>query len=324
MKPRQAMAAAVLLAGAVLCGGAAWSAEAYPARPIQVIIPYPPGGALDIGMRIIQPQLSANLGVPLVVMNRPGASGVLGMGVLANAAADGYTVGATSTSTLTVVQIGTPNLPYKLSDFIPIGNYAVDLSVLFVAADARWKTFDDLVAEARRSPGKLTYGSPGIGTLSSLNIGAVRDALGLDLVEVPYPATPQVNLAVQGKQIDVGSAAFSGIGSAVKDGSIRVLTVGGSKRLPSVPDAPSLTEKGLPDGGLNLALGLYVPAGTPQPIVEVLSAALRKTMSNPEVVAAIEKTGMFVQVEDGATVQNKLESEYRNVMGLGRRLNLIK
>src|SRR5262249_11310846 len=150
-------------------------------------------------------------------------------------------------------------------DFIPIGNYAVDVSVLFVDAGARWKTFDDMVAEARRAPGKLTYGSPGLGTLSSLNMGAIRDALGLDLVEVPYPATPQVSLAVQGKQIDIGSAAFSGVAGAVKDGSLRVLVASGRTRLAAAPDAPTLSEKGLSGVGLNLALGLYAPAGTPQP-----------------------------------------------------------
>ena len=116
-------------------GSHASANEVFPARQIQIVIPFPAGGSLDIGMRLIQQRLSVALGVPLILVNRPGASGVIGMASVAAANPDGYTLGATSTSILTVVQIGTPNLPYKISDFTPIGNYAVDASALVVRAE---------------------------------------------------------------------------------------------------------------------------------------------------------------------------------------------
>ena len=305
-------------------GSHASAIEVFPARPIQIVIPFPAGGSLDIGMRLIQQRLSVALGVPVILVNRPGASGVIGMASVATANPDGYTLGATSTSTLTVVQIGTPSLPYKISDFTPIGNYAVDASVLIVRADSPWESFDGFVSNARANPGALNYGSPGAGTLSSLNMGAIRDAFNLDMVEVPYPGTPQVTVGILAKQVQVGATSLSGVVGAVRDGSLRPLIVGGTKRSAPIPNIPSLGEKGLKDGGLNLTLGIYAPRATPDPIVEVLRAALKATMADPTVAAVIEKVGMYVQVDDGEAVRHQLEAEFRYVTYLGQKLKLLK
>ena len=119
-------------------------------------------------------------------MNRAGASGVIGMSAVANATPDGYTLAATSSSTLTVVHLTMPNLQYGNRDFIPIGNYAADAGVIVVRADARWQTFDALIADARKNPGQLTYGSYDVGSLSSLNMEAVKSSYGLQIVNVPF------------------------------------------------------------------------------------------------------------------------------------------
>jgi tripartite-type tricarboxylate transporter receptor subunit TctC len=311
----------VALAFAPSCAAAQ---ESYPNRPIQIIIPFPAGGSLDIGMRLIQQRLSEALGAPIILINRPGASGVIGMSSVASAAPDGYTLGATSTSTLTVVQVGTPNLPYKISDFATIGNYAVDASTLIVRADASWEGFDAFVAEARANPGVLNYGSPGVGTLSSLNMAAICDALNLNMIEVPYPGTPQVAVGVLGKQVHVGATSLSGVIGAVRDRTLRPLAVGGSKRLAPIPDVPSLSEKGLKDGGLNLTLGLYAPRGTPAAVQEILRRALKTTAGDPSVIAAIEKVGMFVQFDDGDTLRRQLETEFANVAYLSHKLKPSK
>ena len=275
-------------------------------------------------MRVIQQRLAKTLGVPLILMNRPGASGVIGMSSVASAPPDGYTLGATSTSTLTVVQLGTPNLPYRISDFAPIGNYAVDASTLIVRGDSPLDSFDGFVSHARANPGVLNYGSPGAGTLSSLNMSAIRDALNLDMVEVPFPGTPQVTVGVLGKQVQVGATSLSGVMGAVRERALRPLVVGGSKRLAPIPDTPSLSEKGLKDGGLNLTLGLYAPRGTPEPIVETLQRALKVVAADPGVIAAIEKVGMFVQFDDGDTLRQQLKAEFKNVAHLGQKLKSTK
>jgi tripartite-type tricarboxylate transporter receptor subunit TctC len=131
--------------------------ERFPAHPVHLIVPAPAGGSLDIGIRIIEPRLSAFLGAPIIIVNRSGASGAVAMAAVASAPADGYTLAATSTSTLTVISL-TQNLPYGLDSFIPIGNYAVDAGMIVVRADAPWKTLDELVEHARQFPGKLRMG----------------------------------------------------------------------------------------------------------------------------------------------------------------------
>ena len=149
--------------------------ERFPAHPVHLIVPAPAGGSLDIGIRIIEPRLSALLGAPIVIVNRSGASGAVAMAAVAKAPADGYTLAATSTSTLTVISL-TQNLPYGLDSFIPIGNYAVDAGMIVVRSDAPWKTLDEMVEHARQFPGKLTYGSYGVGSLSTLNMEAIKGA----------------------------------------------------------------------------------------------------------------------------------------------------
>lgn len=298
--------------------------EKFPTRPIQLIVPAPAGGSLDIGIRIMQQPLSANLGVPLVIVNRTGASGVVGMSSVANATPDGYTLGATSSSAITVVHLTSPNLPYGNRDFITIGNYAVDVGAIVVRADAPWKTFDELVDYARKNPGKLTSGSYGVGSLSALNVEAVKSTYGLDILDVPFQGAPQAILAVLGKQIDIGAAPYSAVISFLKDGSLRALVTSADERLPPWPDVPTLSEKGVRHAKLKLVLGLYAPAGTPNPVVATLSDALRQAIKDPAASAALEKAGMFTQYDDGDTARQLLDSEYDDVMSLGREMKLVK
>ena len=298
--------------------------EKYPARPIQVIIPFPPGGGLDIGIRIMQPLLAEQLGVPLVLVNRPGAGGVVGLDAVAKAPADGYTVVATSTSTLTVVPVTAANLPYRIEDFTPIGNYAVDASVIVVHAEAPWKTYEELIDYARKNPGKLSYGSPGVGTLSSLNMESLKVAYDIKIEQVPFPGTPQVRTALLGKHVDLGAMSFSGVAGQLKAGTLRALVTSAATRLPAFPDVPTLSEKRAPQAQLNLDLGLYVRSGTPQSIVETLAKALERAANHPSAAEALAKTGMFAQYQDGARVKQQLESEYRSSMDLGRKLKLVK
>jgi tripartite-type tricarboxylate transporter receptor subunit TctC len=312
----------VRLAGLLLslwtAGG--FAQDRYPAKPVNVIIPFPPGGALDIGIRILQPVLSAKLGTTLVLINRPGAGGAVGLDVVAKAPADGYTVAATSTSTLTVVPVTAPNLPYKITDFAPVGNYATDASVLVVHSDTPWKAYEDLIDFARRNPGKLSYGSPGVGTLSALNMESLKAAYDVNIVQVPFPGTPQVRTALLGKHVDVGVMSFSGVAGDLRSGVLRALITSATSRLPGIPDVPTLKEKKAPQASLNLDLGLFVRAGTPEDIVRALSRALQETVSDTSVVAALGKSGMLVQYEGPESVKRQLQAEYRDAMDLASKM----
>ena len=298
--------------------------EKFPTRPIQIIVPAPAGGSLDIGIRILQPPLSTLLGVPLIIVNRAGASGVVGMSAVASAIPDGYTLAATSSSTLTVVHLTSPDLKYSNRDFIPIGNYAVDVGVIVVRADAPWKTLDDLIDYARKHPGQLTSGSYGAGSLSTLNMEAVKGTFSLEILDVPFQGAPQAILAVLGRQIDIGSAPYSAVAPFLKDGSLRALVTSADDRLPPWPAVPTLSEKGVRHAKLKLMLGLYAPAATPDPIVASLADSLRQAIKDPAASAALEKDGMFVQYQDSDTARQLLESEYTDVIALGREMRLLK
>lgn len=309
---------------AIMLVGSAHAQDAFPTRPITVVVPFPAGGSPDVGMRFVQQKFSEAIGAPIVLLNKPGASGVIGMTSVANAEPDGYTLAATTSSSITVVQIGNAKVPYTAADFIPLGNYAVDVSTLIVASDSPLTNFDALVTTAKSKPGMLNFGTPGAGTLSSLNLSAIKDGLGLDMVEVPFPGTPQVMTSILGRQIDGGAAAFSSFASAVADGRLKSLVVAGHKRLAKFPEIPTLAEKGLKDGGLNLNLGLFAPKGTPQEIVKKLRLALQKAASDPSVIAAIEKTGMVAGFEDPDSVAKSLERENASVAVLGQKLKRLK
>jgi tripartite-type tricarboxylate transporter receptor subunit TctC len=319
---------AALYAVSICTSGAMWGTlsaeEKFPTRPIHVIVPAPAGGSLDIGIRIVEPRLSALLGVPLVIVNRPGASGVIGMAAVANAPPDGYTLAATSSSTLTVVHLTSPNLPYSNRDFIPVGNYAVDAGVIVVRTDAPWKTFDEVVDHARKNPGKLTYGSYGVGSLSTLNMEAVKGTYGLEIVNVPFSGAPQAILGLLGKHVDVGATPYSAVASFLKEGSLRALVTSADARLPPWPEVPTLSEKGVRHAKLKLMLGIYSPAGTPDPIVATLKNSLQQALKDSALSAALEKAGMFVQYQDSKTVRQLLENEYADVMELGREMKLVK
>ncbi|MBN9050507.1 MAG: tripartite tricarboxylate transporter substrate binding protein [Rhizobiales bacterium] len=312
---------AMTLVGVV---GFAQAQTAFPTKPITVVIPYPAGGSPDIGMRFLQQKFSEAIGAPVVLLNKPGASGMVGMAFVANAEPDGYTLAATTSSSITVVQIGSAKVPYNTTDFVPLGNYAVDVSTLIVAKDSPFANFDALVAAAKSRPGALNFGTPGAGTLSSLNLSSVKDGLGLDIMEVPFPGTPQVMTNILGKQIDGGAAAFSSFAGAVEDGRLRSLVVAGHKRLAKFPDIPTLAEKGLKDGGLNLNLGLFAPKGTPEAVVQKLQQAIKKAAADPTVVASIEKAGMVAEFEEPDDVVKSLEREHAGVVVLGQKLKRVK
>ena len=199
--------------------------EKYPSRPVQLVLSFPPGGALDVAVRILEPRLSAALGVPLVIMSRAGAGGGLAINTVIKSPPDGYTVLATFNTAINLVRLTNKDVTYSYRDLIPIGNFAVDVGAIVVHQDARWTSFAALFDEAKQNPGKLTYGSAGVGSVSALMLDAVKLQRGVDLVHVPFAGTPPANVAVLGKQVDFGTVAFSPTIPLVKDGKMRVLAV---------------------------------------------------------------------------------------------------
>jgi tripartite-type tricarboxylate transporter receptor subunit TctC len=305
---------------ALLVSGAMAQDAAYPARAIQVIVPATPGGPVDTGIRMIEPRLSALLGTPLVLLNRPGASGIVGMSGVATAAPDGYTIGAGVNSTFTIVHTSGSTVPYEMDSFVLIGNYATDVSILAVNPDSPWKTFEELIAFASGNPGKLTYGSAGIGTVSSLGMQSITNAFKLDLTPVPFAGGAQLAIAVLGRHVDIGLVPYSTGAPTLREGKLRPLATTAAARLPGLPDTPTLGEKGLSIKGLNLVLGLYAPKGLSEGNTNVLVNALHQTITDPSVGAKLDAVGLFAQYENPAGARERLEHEYHDIVELDRKL----
>jgi tripartite-type tricarboxylate transporter receptor subunit TctC len=292
----------------------------YPARPVQVIVPATPGGPVDTGVRTIESALASALGQPVVLLNRPGASGTLGMQDVATAEPNGYTIGQGVNSIFTITRISGTNVPFTLDNFTLLGNYATDVSILAVNAEAPWQTLDDVVAYVHANPGKLNYASAGVGTVSSLSMQALAHYFKLEMTAVPFQGGAQLTTAILGKQIDIGMVPYTTGAALFQAKKLRALATTAQHRLPLLPDVPTLTEKGITENGLNLIMGLYAPRGLPDDVKNTLVNAVQKAAKDPSFIAKIEAIGLFSQYEDPATARGRLELEYKDIVQLNRKL----
>ena len=323
MSQRFLIAATVLVLAALPTPGAL-AQPTYPNRPIEFIIPFPPGGPADTAARIIQPQMSAALGVPIVLINKPGGGGALGGDYVAKSKPDGYTVYATTNSTLTIITAMQPDLTYRPSDFAAVGSYLTDLSVITAKAGGPWKTLDEFVDHAKKNPGKLSYGSAGLGTVSFFTVELFKLAYGLDITHVPFQGTGPVKNAIMGGHVTIASSGLSSLAPLMRSGDLLPLVTTAPKRVAAFPNVPTLAEKGAPEASLNIGMALFVPAKTPRDIVDRLSQALDKTMKEPSVLAAVEKSGMIIDFRDPAGTAKLVETEHEAVKKVVTRLGIGK
>lgn len=317
---QRALAALCTALAAIAASLPADAQEQFPARPIQVIVPATAGGPVDTAVRMIAPALSAALGQSVVLLNRPGASGTLGMHDVATAEPNGYTIGQGVNSIFTITRISGTTVPFTLDDFNLLGNYATDVSVLAVSADAPWQTLDDIVAYVHGNPGKLNYASAGVGTVSSLSMQALAHRLKLNMVAVPFPGGAQLTTAILGRQVDIGMVPYTTGAAMFGAKKLRALVTTAPQRLPRLADVPTLADKGITANGLNLIMGLYAPRGLPDDVRGKLVDAVAKAAKDPAFVAKIEEIGLLGQYEDPAKARARLEAEYNDIVALNREL----
>jgi tripartite-type tricarboxylate transporter receptor subunit TctC len=298
--------------------------DAFPTRPIQVIVPATAGGPVDSAMRMMAPGLSAALGGPLVILDRPGASGTVGMHALSLSEPSGYTIGAGVNSIFTVTRVSGTAVPFTLDNFTLLGNYATDVSVLAVAPDAPWNTLEDLIAFARDNPGKLSYASAGVGTVSALSMRALLHQFRLEMTEVPFAGGAQLTVAILGKHVNMGMVPYSTGSAMLRENKLRALVTTSPSRLPSLPDTPTLAEKGIAAQGLNLVIGVYAPHGLPSDVNEILVEAVRKAATDPGVIAQLAGIGLLATYQDPATARSRLDNEYKSVVALTSQLGLSR
>lgn len=314
----------VLTALLALVGGPALAQTDYPKRQVELIVPFPPGGPNDTAARIIQPQLSADLGVPVVIVNKSGGGGALGADYVAKARPDGYTLYFTTNTTLTILVAMQPDVTHRLSDFVPVGSTMADFGSIMTRAASPWKTLEEVVDYAKKNPGKLNYGSAGVGTLSALSMEIFKMSYGLDITHVPFQGTGPVKNAILGGHVQLASSSFSLLAPLIKSGDLIALVSTAPKRLAAYPNVPTMAEKGFPDATLNIWMLLAAPAKTPKGIVERLAKAVEKTMRDPAVVAATEKVGMTVDFHGSEETRGLLEKEHEVVKKVVQRLGIGK
>jgi tripartite-type tricarboxylate transporter receptor subunit TctC len=309
------------LAVAAVCF-AAEARAAYPERPITFLVPFPAGGPTDIIARILATALSQTIGQNVIVDNRGGAAGNIGMGLAARATPDGYTLLLTSTA-IAVNPALFKNLPYDpFRDFVPVTELVNAPNVIFVRSDSDIRTLTDLIAQAKASPDKFNYASPGAGTKSHLTGELLKLRAGINMVHVPFRGGGPATQAVVAGTTQVGSVALAPVEPLVKGGQLRALANTGAQRWFSLPDVPTMVELGFPGFVSDTFNALFAPAGTPPEIVALLAREARAAMQRREVRDAARRSGFEVVAGTPEQLRERLATEIPLVQDLVARTGI--
>jgi len=269
----------------------------YPDRQITIVACFPAGGGTDLAARMMHVQLGSALGQPVIIENRGGAGGSIGTGVVARAAADGYTLLAFS-SAFVVNPSLYANVPYDpFKDFVPIMVIGASPNVFVVPAQSKIQTMRELIAQAKANPGKMNWTSPGVGTTPQLAGELLKIKAGIDMVHIPYAGAGPANTAVLAGLVDMYTANYGSLTGLLSGGKVRPIAVTSKKRWPDLPDTPTLDELGIKDAESDTFQALFAPAGTPKPIIDRLAKEIGKILADPEIQAKYAKLGLPVLAE---------------------------
>jgi tripartite-type tricarboxylate transporter receptor subunit TctC len=284
--------------GLALCvfASAASAQAGYPDRPIRMIIPLAAASAVDVAARIVTQKMSENMGQQIVIINQPGAAGLIGAEQVARAVPDGYTIGGFNDSIMTMVPNLQSNLRWDINkDFEPISLVATVEWGLIANDKSGFKTAADLIAAAKASPGTINYGSGGVGSPQHLAMAMFASSAGISLTHVPYKGATQAATDVAAGQIPV---AFQGLGTVtglVRGGQVRLIGVTTQQRLAQYPDVPTVSESGLPGFLFNSWFAILAPAGTGKEIIARLNAEVLKALADPDTRQKLDEQGLVVR-----------------------------
>lgn len=273
-------------------------AAPYPDKPIRMIVPAAAGGAADTLARMIGRGLTEKFGQPVVIENKPGAAAIVGMSAIAKSPADGYTLGMTFSGAMSINPSLYQQLPYDpVKDFAPITIVAVSPLVIAVSPKLGPKSLSEFLALAKKEPGKLTFGSAGTGSTQHLSMELLKSTAGVDMLHVPYKGSSAALVDVQSGLISAVSDNAITLVPLIQSGQLVPLAVETAKRIQSLPQVPTVAESGYPGFQAAGWYGLLAPAGTPQPIVAQLNAALREMVGKPDFTQWLQQQGMEPQTD---------------------------
>jgi len=308
---RRHLLAVALATIAALPTPSAIAQSTYPDKPITMIVPFPPGGVADTVARPVAEALARELKQPVVVENRAGAGGALGIGVASRAPADGYTV-LLSLSSISILpeadRILDRKPAYQLSQFKPIARFTADPTVLVVRADAPWKNFAEFVADVKRNPGKYNYGSSGNYGTMHVPMEMLKAQAGFRMTHIPYTGAGPAVVALLAGQVDALASGPSTVVQQIQAGKLRALAHWGDHPLSALPDVPSLKQLGHPVRFAQWS-ALFVPAGTPDDVIRKLRAASAKAAADPTVRQVIAKAGSPIEYLDAPEFQTYWEAD---------------
>lgn len=289
MKRTTGLLAAMLFSAGVL-------AQSYPSKAIRVIVPFTGGSGTDIIARTVSERLSAQMGQPVVVENRPGAGGTIGQALVVKSDPDGYTI-LMHSSSQTVTPSTYASLPFDAAkDFSGITMLANIPNILVVSPSRGFKSAQDLVAAAKAKPGSLNYASAGMGSATHLNAERFKLGAGIDAVHVPYKGTPEAIADLVAGRVDYYFCPVVNALPLVKEGRLAALAAGSSRRSSALADLPTTVEAGIPNSAYNFWVGMFVPSKTPRDIVSRLHAETVKALQSPEVKERYARLGAELQI----------------------------
>jgi tripartite-type tricarboxylate transporter receptor subunit TctC len=305
---RRLVGAAASALPVVLLPEAAAAQDAWPSKPVKVIVPFPAGGVVDLVVRAVTDHLATTLKQPFIVEPRPGANGNIGTEVAARSPADGYTLVAATPATVTQPLLS-PNTRFKTSDFVGVGLIGAPPNVFVVSPSLPVHSMKELVEHAKARPGQLSVTNPGVGTSNHLGQELFFSLTGVQMVDVRYPGQPQMIADVASGQVQFSLMTAALALPRVREGRLRALAISAPRRWAEMPEVPTIAEAGFPDSMFLPWYGIAAPAGTPRPIVQRLSDEIQAALAHPEVAARLDKIGTQVTPASADAFDALLKSE---------------
>lgn len=304
---------ALALAGSLLAATAVHAATDYPSKPIRIVIPYTAGGGTDSLMRVLSEEMQKDLGQPIVIENKPGASTMIGARHVAQAAPDGYTVLVSTHGTFILTPHAQPDAAFSPdTDTDYVATLGETATVLFTATDSGMNTFEDFMKRAKEK--ELSYANSGVGNVTHMAAEFLKEDLGIELLSVPFKGVEGA-VAVAAGQVDIGFNGESAIVSLMNGGKLRPLAVLQEERSPTLPDVPSIKELGY-DRSAGLLLNAAVPRGTPPEIIAKLEAAFKNVLEKPEIIEKLQfarTAPKFLTAKETEALMAKMRAEYEKV-----------
>ena len=286
------------------------AAQAWPTKPIRLIAPFPPGSSIDIIARLISQPMADVLGQPVVVENKAGAGGNIGVDAVVKSPKDGYTIGIGARGPLAINGYLVDNLPYDpVRDVAPIAIFGSSAIVLWVSAENPAKTMQEFVVAAKAQPGKINYASDGIGSTNHLGGEALRSVAKIDMVHIPYKGTQEALVALMQGDVQIFPAGLPPLVGQWKAGKIKPLAVAMQDRIPQMPDVPTVGEVGLRGAEMYAWFAMFAPAGTPPDVIAKIRDALGVAIGKPEVKEKLISLGITPQLSTPAELAKLVQDE---------------